>query len=315
MNKLMRDAFINVIYEKAKIDKKIFFLTADFGAEALDDFRVELPNQCLHMGISEQNMVDFGAGLAIRKNQVVLYAMAPFLIPRAYEQIKSVVSAMNLPIIFLSVGSGLGYDHATATHFTLEDIALAKAINHMQVWTISDSTLAEKVANYVLNNKNLVYVRLERNKLPILHENITDRDLEFGYKVIKNPVAENKSICILTYGYLSHIVNDLVNEMNYNIKVIDIFRIKPLHNNLLNEMHGFENIITVEEQILEGGFGSGIIEFLVDNTASGLNSKIHRMGVKDKFDVTNGNRHDLQEKYGISREFIVSKINSIKSEK
>lgn len=315
MNKLMRDAFINVIYEEAKIDKKLFFLTADFGAEALDEFRVNLPNQCIHMGISEQNMVDFGAGLSIRKNKVVLYAMAPFLIPRAYEQIKSVVSAMNLPIIFLSVGSGLGYDHATATHFTLEDIALAKAINHMQVWTISDSILAEKAAKFLLKNNNLVYVRLERNKLPNIHENISEKDLEFGYKVIKDTIDKNKSICIVTYGYLTHIVNDLVNEMNYNIKVIDIFRIKPLHKNILSELDGFENIITIEEQILEGGLGSGIIEFLIDNSTKSLKSKIHRMGIKDQFDVTNGNRQDLQKKYGISKDDIIKKINILNSEK
>lgn len=315
MNKLMRDAFINVIYEEAKIDKKLFFLTADFGAEALDEFRVNLPNQCIHMGISEQNMVDFGAGLVIRKNKVVLYAMAPFLIPRAYEQIKSVVSAMNLPIIFLSVGSGLGYDHATATHFTLEDIALAKADNHMEVWTISDSFLAQKVANYLLKNNKLVYVRLERNKLPDLHNNISEKDLELGYKIIKNPKEESRSVCILTYGYLSHIVKDLVNEMNYNIKVIDVFRIKPLGKDILNEINYFDNIITVEEQILEGGFGSGIIEFLVDNSVDKLNSKIHRMGVKNQFDVTNGNRQELQEKYGISKNYIIDKINTLYSGK
>ena len=61
------------------------------------------------MGICEQNMVDVAAGLAISGKKVLVYAMAPFLLHRAYEQIKSVVAAMNLPITFLSVGSGLSY--------------------------------------------------------------------------------------------------------------------------------------------------------------------------------------------------------------
>ena len=103
--------------------------------------------------------------------------------------------------------------------------------------------------------------------------------------------------------------------MNYNIKVFDIFRIKPLHKNILSELDGFENIITIEEQILEGGLGSGIIEFLIDNSTKSLKSKIHRMGIKDQFDVTTGNRQDLQKKYGISKDDIIKKINILNSEK
>ena len=141
------------------------------------------------------------------------------------------------------------------------------------------------------------------------------RESNDAIKEVKDTIDKNKSICIVTYGYLTHIVNDLVNEMNYNIKVIDIFRIKPLHKNILSELDGFENIITIEEQILEGGLGSGIIEFLIDNSTKSLKSKIHRMGIKDQFDVTNGNRQDLQKKYGISKDDIIKKINILNSEK
>jgi transketolase C-terminal domain/subunit len=88
-----------------------------------------------------------------------------------------------------------------------------------------------------------------------------------------------------------------------------------LHKNILSELDGFENIITIEEQILEGGLGSGIIEFLIDNSTKNLKSKIHRMGIKDQFDVNNGNRQDLQKKYGISKDDIIKKINILNSEK
>ena len=62
-----RDSFISEIYRKALTNKKIFFLSADFGAPSLDIFRKKLPNQFLHMGISEQNMIDVAIGLAIKK--------------------------------------------------------------------------------------------------------------------------------------------------------------------------------------------------------------------------------------------------------
>jgi len=105
---LMRDSFINKVFNHAKVDRNIIFMSADFGAAALDKFRFELPSQFIHAGISEQNMVDVGGGLAISGKVPVLYAMAPFLLHRAFEQIKSVICAMNLPVTFVSVGCGLG---------------------------------------------------------------------------------------------------------------------------------------------------------------------------------------------------------------
>ena len=67
-----RDEFIKTIYQKAKFNKKIFFLSADFGAPALDDFRKNLSSQFLHMGISEQNMIDFACGLSLEEIKFTL---------------------------------------------------------------------------------------------------------------------------------------------------------------------------------------------------------------------------------------------------
>ena len=125
---LMRDAVIDRIFEEARIDKNILFISADLGAAALDRYRKELPDQFIHAGISEQNMVDLSSGLALSGKKVFLYAMAPFLTARCYEQIKCVIASMNLPITLIAVGVGLGYDHATWNHCTPEDIACMRAV-------------------------------------------------------------------------------------------------------------------------------------------------------------------------------------------
>ena len=88
---LMRDAFIDTVFARAKKDKDVVFVSADFGAKALDAFSVELPGQFIHAGISEQHMVDFAAGLALSGRRVFLYAMAPFITLRCIEQIKCVL--------------------------------------------------------------------------------------------------------------------------------------------------------------------------------------------------------------------------------
>ena len=83
---LQRDAFIEEITRSLEKDKSIFFLSADFGAQALDELRKHFPNNFLHCGISEQAMLDVAAGLALEGKKVFVYAMAPFLALRSLEQ-------------------------------------------------------------------------------------------------------------------------------------------------------------------------------------------------------------------------------------
>ena len=149
---LMRDAVINEIYTAAQRDKDILFISADLGAKALDEFRENLPEQFIHAGISEQNMVDLASGLALSGKKVFLYAMAPFITARCYEQVKCVIASMKLPVTLIAVGVGLGYDHATLTHFTPEDIACMRALNGVEVLSPADAVSAGVLAVEAINN-------------------------------------------------------------------------------------------------------------------------------------------------------------------
>ena len=95
INKFQRDEVIKIIYKVAQKNKKIFFLSADFGAPALDNFRFKLKDQFIHLGICEQNMIDFASGMALEGAKVYVYAMAPFLSVRCYEQYKTATCLMN----------------------------------------------------------------------------------------------------------------------------------------------------------------------------------------------------------------------------
>ena len=150
-SQLMRDIVINSIAKAAEKDKDILFISADLGAKALDSFRRDFPNQFIHAGISEQNMVDLASGLALSGKKVFLYAMAPFITARCFEQLKCVIASMGLPVTLISVGVGLGYDHATLTHFTPEDIACMRSLNGIEVSTPSDGESAEAIIEQALD--------------------------------------------------------------------------------------------------------------------------------------------------------------------
>ena len=308
--KLMRDAFIDYIFEAAQKNPNLFFLSADFGAQALDRFRDELPGQFIHTGIAEQSMVALGSGLAIEGKQVILYAMAPFLIARCYEQIKAVVSAMHLRITFVGVGAGLGYDHATLTHFTPEDIASTKALNHMEVWSPCDVASARALAELVVEKPEMRYVRLERQPMPSAYgETMTRPQLLKGFSHLR----QGKDVCIVACGYLTHkalAVQESLKAQGISAGVVDLFGIKPLSPELVEVLSGYRSIVTVEEQLLEGGFGSGILEAMAE---SGRLRPFKRLGLRNGFDVSNGDRDQLHAKYGIDSPDILAAAKALVS--
>ena len=159
--KLQRDIFLDEVNKKLEKDKDIYVMSADFGAASLDVTREKFKENFIHCGISEQAMFDIATGLALEKKKVITYAMGPFISLRALEQIKCGPAIMNLPMTILSVGIGLGYADAGPTHYATEDYACLRAIGGTTIYTASDNIIAKKIAENIIDNKDLNYVRLD----------------------------------------------------------------------------------------------------------------------------------------------------------
>ena len=309
----MRDTVIKVITEAARKDRDIMFLSADFGAPALDVFRRDLPNQFVQTGIAEQHMIDLAAGLALSGKKVFCYAMAPFITCRCYEQIKCSLSAMNLPVTLIGVGVGLGYDSSSMTHIAVEDIAVMRAINHLEILTPADNVMAELMARLTIEKPALRYLRLDRQPQPTIYglaNHYTGSRLDCGF----NKLRDGHITTIIACGNLVHsalAVSQSINPHNvqaYKIGVIDLYRVKPISGVLLAEMlSDVGSILTVEEQLLEGGMGAAVIEALVEATG-GLRWKVKRLGLRDGFSLINGDRKDLHLHFGIDSQRIEDTI-------
>ncbi|CAK0768784.1 1-deoxy-D-xylulose-5-phosphate synthase [uncultured Gammaproteobacteria bacterium] len=301
--RLMRDAFIDTVFQAAKADRDLYFLSADFGAAALDAFRRDLPEQFIHTGICEQNMVDLGAGLAIAGKRVMLYAMAPFITARCYEQIKAVLVSMRLPVTLIAVGVGLGYDHATMTHFTPEDVAAMRALNGMEVLSPCDAEAAEALARDLIARPRLSYVRLERQGMAPAYNGTFAALKVDGLATL----AEGKDVVIVACGYLTHKAlkaREQLATAGISAAVIDLFRIKPLNGaELVRRLAMYPAVVTVEEQLLDGGFGGAVLEAMAD---AGLSRPVRRLGLRDGFEVVNGSRDHLHHLYGIDTPYIVA---------
>lgn len=306
MNSFQRDVFIDNIYEYAKKNKDIFFISADFGAPALDKFRENLPDQFIHSGISEQHMIDLASGLALDGNKVYVYAMAPFITLRCLEQIKCSLAMMNLPVTILAVGVGLGYADAGPTHYLNEDISIMNSIVNLNISSPSDGNSTKFLAQQTIENPKLRLIRMERNSL----NDIYDKDYNFNNHGFEN-IYKGKDICILSSGYMLHRakeVHNLLTKENIHISVYDVINIKPLSEKLINEISNYEKILTVEEQTLHGGFGSIIVNAL---SSRGINTKqIKCLGLEDKYYFQNGGREYLLNESGLSSKKIAEVVRS-----
>ncbi len=299
-----RDAFIEEIYLAAKENSDIFFISADFGAPALDRFRDQLPQQFIHSGISEQNMIDVAAGLALSGKKVYVYAMAPFITLRCIEQTKCALALMALPVTIISVGSGLGYADAGPTHYSTEDIACMRAIVGLELLSPSDELSTRSIAKKTIEEPRLRVIRLERHALPSIYAT-EDAIGESGY----NELEPGKGICVLSYGHLLHRVLKARKEFKgKRFAVVDLYRVKPIDMSLIELLSRYRGIVTVEEQCLSGGFGSAVLELLSDYK---LQIPVIRLGLPERYYFENGGREYLLDRFGLSEVDICKAVDQL----
>jgi transketolase len=294
-----RDEFIKTIYQKAKINKNIHFLSADFGAPALDDFRKNLSSQFLHMGISEQNMVDFACGMSMEGSKVYIYAMAPFLSLRALEQHKTTTCLMNSDVCSIITGIGLSYANAGPTHYSTEDFASLRSLSNCYIYTASDSNVAKLIAKKTLIQKLPTFVRLDRHPTSNFTLKTSINDINRGYRFLKKGSSKDKKLLIIGHGTIINRALEACNKLNITtqkkIDTVDLIRSKPFPLQLKNKINKYKNILTIDEQTSEGSLGSLIME-----NCDLYKKNIKCMSLPDKFIFENLGRSKLLDKYGLS---------------
>ncbi|HOK57306.1 MAG TPA: transketolase C-terminal domain-containing protein [bacterium] len=302
-NKTMRDSFFDRLYDLAKKDKNIYLISADMGAPSLDKYRRDLKEQFINVGIAEENMVLIATGLSLCGKKAYIYAIMPFVTSRCYEMLKVDLSLMNIPVTAIGVGAGFGYDDSGPTHHCTEDITIMRVLPNFYIFSPSDSLMAYKFAEITYKLKSPSYVRLDRKILPLIYKE--DNDFSDGLSVLK----EGKDFYIIGTGNMTHRAIEVAEELEkyrINAGVIDLYRIKPINEQLLIKIvKNTKGVVTIEEHLLAGGMGSAVIEVLMDN---GINLPVKRFGVKDRYLYAYGGRENIQKICGLDKESVVNGI-------
>jgi transketolase len=303
-NLSMRDSFINKIYNLAKQDIEVMIVSADMGAPALDKFRLELGNQFLNVGIAEENMISVAAGLASEGKKPYTMAIMPFTTSRCHEFIKLNLGLMKIPVRVIGIGTGFSYDDSGPTHHTTEDISIMRVIPNLTIFSPSDSICAAKIAEISYKENKPTYIRLDRKIQPNIYEE--SERFEEGFKEL----IHGENICIISTGNMVHealkIVKDF-EQRGVKIGVIDLYRLKPLNSDIIRFLSKYKKIISLEEQLLDGGFGSIISEMITDNS---LQLKLKRIGLRD-YIYCYGGRENIQKYCKIDTDSVIKEIEKL----
>jgi transketolase len=303
-----RDSFIDVIYSELALakNKDIIFMSADFGAIALDKLRKDYPKNFYHCGISEQAMIDIATGLALEKRRVFVYAMAPFLSLRALEQIKCGPGIMNLPITLLSVGIGLGYADSGPTHYATEDYSCLRSIVGSSIYTASDPICATHIAKLLVSSPKFSYVRLDRDLQEDINPLAEYKDIVSGYRVF-GKIEKNK-IAIITQGNLVHTCKKVFDKNNEKCFLIDLICSKPFPSTIIDQLKNVSKILVVDEQSVSGALPSCIFESF---SSKNIFPNIHSLSLPEKYVFENGGRKNLLKSFGLDEFGIEKKLNQI----
>ena len=300
-----RDAFIQELHHLAATDDEIIFLSADFGAPALDEFRLKFPKQFYHLGISEQNMVDVAIGLAHRNKKVFTYAMAPFISLRCAEQHK-IAAMMNLPIVNIIAGVGLSYANAGPTHYATEDLATFASMSGACIYTCSDSEIARKTANHLVRNTSFSFVRLDRECGGQIQPNC-----DFNFKVGHRGFFNGSKVAILSHGYSLKRLHDFIigrSDLKEKIKLFDLVKFKPLEEALLEKLRSFDYLVFVDEQMPYSSLGTLLSQEFNDKIP---NAKQISFSLADSYLFENSGRLNLNENNGLSISKIIERIEKL----
>lgn len=289
MNKSMiRKAFADSILEEAKKNQDIILVCSDSRGSALvSNFAVELPEQFVEMGIAEQNAVTVAAGLASVGKKVIVTGPASFYSMRSAEQIKVDVAYSNNNVKIVGISGGISYGALGATHHSLQDLALMRAIPNLNVIVPSDAEQMRAIVKTMIIDETPAYIRIGREATPDLYEK--NMSVQIG-KAIK--WFEGRDIAIIACGQMvSHaiIAAEKLRKEGIYATVLDMFTIKPLDQKAIIEAAQFCGcLLTVEEHSIYGGLGSAVAEVIAEH----FPVPVKILGLPDK-DVPNGKDQEV----------------------
>ncbi|MFP4475087.1 MAG: 1-deoxy-D-xylulose-5-phosphate synthase [Desulfatibacillaceae bacterium] len=288
--------FGDTIRELARTNDGIVAVTAAMPeGTGLKDFGDEHPERFFDVGIAEQHGVTFAAGMAAEGYHPVVAIYSTFL-QRAYDQVLHDVCLESLPVVFaMDRGGIVGEDGPT--HHGVFDLSYLRSMPNMVVMAPMDEEELRHMLATAVNHDGPAAVRYPRGSVSGVPPEGRPTPLPLGKAVV---LAEGDDVAILALGRMVNEAmqaRDVLLERGISATVVNCRFVKPLDAELIVSLaRGVKKVVTAEEGVLMGGFGSAVLEALCD--AGVHDVAVKRVGIPDRF-VEHGPPALLRERYGL----------------
>lgn len=298
-----REAFGQALLELGEQVHDLVVVDADvFKSTKTIYFAKKFSERFITVGISEQDLVDVAAGLALGGKIPVASTYAMFMM-RGWEQIRNTIARDHLNVKLIATHAGLSDYLDGSSHQCLEDIALMRVIPGMTVLVPADDIATKQLLfQSVINHKGPLYMRLGRDNAYRVYSN--ESELLIGRAQL---LKEGSDVSIIANGVMVSIALEAANllkEKKINAEVIDMHTVKPLDvTTLIHTASKTGKVVTIEEHNTVGGLGSAISEVLSEHKPV----FIKRIGIPDVFGTAGRSYEELLSYFGLVSERI-SKI-------
>ena len=305
-----QDVFGYTIVELAEQNDKIMGITPAMPSGcSLNIMMKAMPDRAFDVGIAEQHAVTFSAGLATQGLIPFCNIYSSFM-QRAYDQVLHDVALQNLNVVFcLDRGGLVGADGAT--HHGAYDMAYMRMIPNMIVSApMNEEELRNLMYTAQLPNKGPFSIRYPRGNGVMVDWKKPMREIKIG---TGRKVTNGNDIAILTIGHPGNFAQEAIIELaeqGVSVAHYDMRFVKPIDETMLHEVFSkFKKVITVEDGCLMGGFGSAVLEFMVDQKYT---AEIVRLGIPDEY-IHHGTQEELWADCGFNKGAIVKTVSKMLS--
>lgn len=297
--KEMRSVYRDFLIDTNKEDDRIVALEADLSSSmSTNNLNKVLGDRYINVGIMEAEMIGVAAGLSLSGFKPYIHTFGPFATRRVFDQVFISLAYAQLSATIIGSDAGVTAEMNGGTHMSFEDLGLMRLIPNSVVYEVCDDVQFDAILRKTINAKGLNYIRTDR-KVPVP---IYSGKEDFSKGFFK--LREGDDLIIVTSGIMVSRclkVADILKERGFSVSVIDLFRVKPVSDEVIKILQN-HSILTVENHNVIGGLGSAISDLL----CSYSDTPIVKMGVMEQFGQV-GKVEFLLEKYGIDEESILKK--------
>ncbi len=303
-----------------KQNENVVALSADLTESTQTElFKNAFPNRFFEMGVAEQNMASVASGMARMGKIPFITSYAMFSPGRNWEQIRTTICYNDVPVKIVGCHAGVSVGPDGGTHQALEDIAITRVIPNIVVVVPCDAVEAKKATLQIAKNNMPTYLRLFREKSPVITEEESFFEIGKANVVyegtppnLPSKEGRNRTVGIIACGEMvarSLFVVPELEKLGIEVGVLNLHTIKPIDKEgVKNFVEKYKNILTVEEHQIAGGMGSAVLELLAqENMLKNISVKI--MGVENRFGQS-GTKEELYEEYKINEKYILEKAKS-----